>query len=406
MAILENSCKSIDECLCCGNKNLVNVLDLNEQPLANSYLKSASEDENVYPLGLNYCTECTHLQLTHAVNPDLLFRDYLYVSGTTDTLRKYFEVFVSFTADYFGPISKSSGKMSVLDIACNDGSQLDAYKKYGYETYGIDPAVNLYPISSKNHNIVCDYLTDESIAKFKTKFDIIIAQNVFAHNTYPKEFLEICKNNLSKDGFIFIQTSQADMVKYGQFDTVYHEHISFFSIKSMASLVNRAGLYLHDVQKTDIHGTSYVFVLTADKSKDKTLEMIASEVAHTLDTVNKFSNNAKATVIKLEKTLEKYRADGYAIVGYGAAAKGNTVLNFGKIKLDYIVDDNPLKQSLYSPGTKIPIVSFDYIHNLNKEDDVVWVPLSWNFFKEIKERIESKRTTNKDIFVQLDFTQL
>ena len=119
--------------------------------------------------------------------------------------------------------------------------------------------------------------------------------------------------------------------------------------------------------------------------------------------MEEFSENAITTIRKLKSEIAKYKQDGYLIVGYGAAAKGNTILNFGDIQLDFIVDDNPLKHNLFTPGTKIPIVPFDYINSINKSEEVVWLPLAWNFFSEIKQNIKSKRKDIKDKFIQLDF---
>lgn len=376
----------LDSCLCCQNKDLFFVLDLHEQPLANSYLKSITDLETNYPLGVNYCNACSHLQLTHAVNPDLLFKNYLYISGTTKTLRDYFDSFVDITTKYF----TLKNNLNVLDIACNDGSQLDSYKKKNHNTYGIDPATNLYELSSKNHIVVCDYFTENSVSRLPiNKFDIIIAQNVFAHNTYPKEFLKICKNHLNVTGKIFIQTSQADMVKYGQFDTIYHEHISFFNVKSMNALIKDTGLYLQDVLKTDIHGTSYVFVLSNNNYDDNSKSLIESDFLHDRTAIENFANMAEEVVVSLKKELLNY-TDAITI-GYGAAAKGNTLLNFGQINLDYIVDDNPLKQGLYTPGRKIKIISIDQVEDIIGNKPIVWIPLSWNFFDEIKNKVKSKR---------------
>jgi 2-polyprenyl-3-methyl-5-hydroxy-6-metoxy-1,4-benzoquinol methylase len=375
----------LNKCLCCGSENLTTVLDLHDQPLANSYLKDKEEVEEFYPLALNYCNDCTHLQLTHGVNPDLLFKNYLYVSGTTQTLKDYFDKFVDIVTDAM-PVD---GPYKVLDIACNDGSQLDAFKKYGHQTYGIDPAENLHELSSKNHTVICDYFNEESVARLGAdRYDVIIAQNVFAHNTYPKEFLRVCKDRLSVTGRLFIQTSQADMVAYGQFDTIYHEHISFFNVRSMGTLATQAGMYLENAFKTDIHGTSYVFVLTTDPKHNNTQSLIDNETKQTLDVVKKFTDTAIRVVTELKDELNRHSDS--LIVGYGAAAKGNTLLNFGEIDLDYIVDDNPLKQGLYTPGRKIKIVSLDEMITIAKGQSVVWLPLSWNFFKEIKRRIKDK----------------
>jgi cyclopropane fatty-acyl-phospholipid synthase-like methyltransferase len=280
---------------------------------------------------------------------------------------------------------------NVLDIACNDGTQLDAYKSRGFKTYGIDPAENLYPLSSKNHNIVCDYFNESSLKKLNTKFDIIIAQNVFAHNTYPKEFLEQAKSSLNDGGCIFIQTSQADMVQNNQFDTIYHEHISFFSVKSFCTLAKSAGLNVIDVIRTSIHGTSFVFVLS-EKMKDRSDSLIAKELQLTETVIDSYVTNCKRITKETFAKVEELQSQGYKIIGYGAAAKGNTFLNFAKFKLDYIVDDNELKQGLYSPGSKIPIYSPDKL--LSETDKICIVPLAWNFFDEIKQKVIMRKKDN------------
>jgi SAM-dependent methyltransferase len=376
--------KSIDKCLCCDNSNLVLSLDLNQQPLANSYLKNSSDSENIFPLGINFCPDCTHIQLTHAVEPDFLFSDYLYVSGTTKTLKEYFNWFVSFCAEY------TKGK-NVLDIACNDGTQLESFKKLGYNTYGIDPAKNLFELSSKNHNVICDYLTEESISKFNTKFDIIIAQNVFAHNTYPQEFLSICKNSLAENGHIFIQTSQSDMVKNNQFDTIYHEHISFFSVRSFCTLVKKVGMSVIDVKRTSVHGTSFVFVLSND-GEDQSQKFINLEDDLDIDVIKSYAEKCKKIAVDTFNEVSRLKDEGYEVIGYGAAAKGNTFLNFSKLNLKYIVDDNPLKQNLYCPGSRIEIKSPEELKN--ESSKICIIPLSWNFFDEIKEKIKDMKISN------------
>lgn len=395
--------QTLTNCLCCDSNNLFMAFDLGRQPLANSYLVSIDQNEDYYPLGINYCEKCGHVQLTHAVDPDLLFKNYLYVSGTTKTLRDYFDDFVLLTQKYTGV----KQNLSVLDIACNDGSQLDSFKKLGYNTFGIDPAENLFSESSKKHTIICDYFNSQSLNKFKQDFDIIVAQNVFAHNSYPLEFLKSAKERLKPNGYIFIQTSQAKMIEHGQFDTIYHEHISFFSTKSMTNLVNRAGLYLHDCFTTPIHGTSYVFVITANPDLDNSLvyqENNTIEAVRTKLMITDFVYKSQKCVENIKETIEIVRQKGFPVVGYGAAAKGNTVLNYGKITLDYIVDDNPLKQHLYTPGQKIKIVSLDFINQIYGKESICWLPLSWNFFEEIKRKIISQRPQNNDTFINFDFS--
>jgi hypothetical protein len=203
---------------------------------------------------------------------------------------------------------------------------------------------------------------------------------------------------------LFIQTSQANMVLNNEFDTIYHEHLSFFNTNSMKALVERCGLILSDVFKTDIHGTSYVFVITKkDLGKIGTQDMIQFEKENGLYDILTYPSYAlkcyKAT-FELKKELIELKNQGYTLIGYGAAAKGNTLLNFGKIELDIIIDDNPLKQNLYTPGMNIRIVGSDYLLDLGKDQKVVFIPLAWNFYKEIKTRIKDKRSNNNDLFIK------
>lgn len=393
-----NNATHLTECLCCGNKNLKLVLDLGEQPLANSYVSDPEDPEYTAPLQLNLCTNCTHLQLSHAVNPDLLFKNYLYVSGTSQTLREYFDWFARETLNYFSEPPKT-----VLDIACNDGSQLNSYKSLGLETYGIDPATNLHAISSANHSVICDYFTAKYVQEYAGKIDIITAQNVFAHNSYPLEFLEQCRDIMHDSSVLFIQTSQADMVKNNEFDTIYHEHLSFFNTASMDALASRAKLNLIDVRKTPIHGNSYVFVFTKNSGNrdlvEQQLRIERDEGLSDLQTYHRYAEKCQQAVADLDKAITTYRGLGYVVVGYGAAAKGMTLLNFGNLYLDFIIDDNPLKQGLFTPGTHIPIESIDMLDQCD-DLNVVFVPLAWNFFDEIKRKIKAKRDRTDDAFIR------
>ena len=379
----------INKCRVCGHHDLLEVLDLNEQPLANSYHKGEKLEK--FPLKINACNQCFHVQLSVVVNPDLMFRDYIYVSGTSTTLHEYFEYFVSLCESY----GMEKGK--VLDIACNDGTQLDKFKDAGWETYGVDPAENLHDESSKNHKTICEYWNEKSATSFGETFDIITAQNVFAHVHDVHSFLSSCASVISKDGYVFIQTSQADMIIDNQFDTVYHEHLSFFNTKSMKVCANMNGFSLVDVKKVSIHGGSYVFVLrsgTHDESLSNE-QVIKEEQSgvYNIELYHKYATNCKKVVSDFVKQVENFKQEGYKVVGYGAAAKGNTFLNFANIELDYIIDDNPLKQGLYTPGMDILIKG---CHSLKTEDHskIVIVPLAWNFFNEIKKRANETSGSN------------
>ena len=393
------NCIKNNHCFACGENNLKTILDLGNQPLANNY--HTGEKQENFPLKLNVCNNCFHLQLSHTINPDLMFKNYLYVSGTSQTLKEYFDFFAKKTLDFFPEAQ------NVLDIACNDGTQLNSYKKLGLKTYGIDPAKNLFEEASlKGHKIICDYFNTKTIHNFKeNKFDIIVAQNVFAHNKYTNDFLHSCKQLMHDESVLFIQTSQANMVINNEFDTIYHEHLSFFNTNSMKVLVEKCGLFLSNVFKTDIHGTSYVFVITKNSLSscpevEKMLNFEKENGLFNILTYPQYALKCYTSTFELKNKLEELKKEDYLIIGYGAAAKGNTLLNFGKIDLDFIIDDNPLKQNLYTPGRNIKIVSSDFLLTIDKNKKVAFIPLAWNFYDEIKKRIKNKRDNTDDIFIK------
>ena len=266
----------IKKCRVCKSKELYTVIDLKDQPLANYYSESKEKAEE-YPLKLNRCKKCGHLQLSIAVNPETLFTNYLYVSGTSKTLSEYFDYFVDMCDNVVGV-------GNVLEIACNDATQLDKFKKHGWNTYGVDPAKNIHRESSKRHNIVCGFWGKQTQEQLpKVKFDAVVAQNVFAHVDDIHGFLDTCKKVMSEDTYLFLQTSQIEMVLKNEFDTVYHEHVSYFHTKPLKICANAHGMSLIDVFKTDIHGGSYVFVLKkGSHDESKALDMIKEETQNGL----------------------------------------------------------------------------------------------------------------------------
>jgi len=391
----------LKKCLCCNNSELETVFNLGNQPLANSFKPSTESIEEYYPLAVQVCKNCWHMQLTHAVDPTIIFKNYLYVSGTSRTMLEYFDWFSKFATEYM-PSGYPIG--SVLEIGCNDGSQLNFFKKMGYKTWGIDPAENIYPTSSKNHNIVCDFLNDDSIDKIPAVFDIIYAQNVFAHNDNPLEFLQLLRRKMNHDTVLFIQNSQCDMIANGEFDTIYHEHRSFYTHSSMKALCDRAGLNIIDFVKGTIHGGSGIYVVSRDIAKPARIENLLDleRTSGLLDmqTYYRWASNNKIIANDLVTTINYQRTDqGRLVVGYGAPAKGMTLLNYGKINLDFIIDDAPLKQGKYTPGMNIPVVGIEHLAQF-KHREICFIPLAWNFYDEIVERIKRVRNFPGDKFVK------
>lgn len=388
----------INKCRCCDDEKLTSILDLGMHPLANSYV-SKPQKIKTFPLKLMLCNKCFHLQLSVLVKPDLLFKNYLYVSGTTKTLNDYFKYFAKFSIDRFKKINKKN-PLNVLDIACNDGTQLDKFKEKKLSTFGIDPAENLHVLSSKNHKVFCGYIENYISEK---KFDIIVAQNVFAHVDNLDIFISKVKNSMNQNSIFFIQTSQANMLLNNEFDTIYHEHLSFFNAFSMITVLNKHGLFLNNIYKTPVHGTSYVFEIGLSKKLGNTAEVFLEEFKSGFFNIDFYKNYAKKClncVQNLKEKIDIYKKKKYNIIGYGAAAKGNTLLNFANISLDYIIDDNPLKQGMYTPGMNIPIVPIQKLNEFSKKDKICFVPLAWNFYEEIKNRIEKLRNFKVDKIIK------
>ena len=396
----------LGNCLACGSGELVPMLDLNDQPLANAFKEEAADSEPYFPLAVNMCEDCHHLQLTHAVDPKLIYEHYLYVSGTSPSYIKYMAWYAKFAEETF---TATSGRFpaTVLDIGCNDGSQLNFFADQGIKTYGVYPAKNLYKISSRSgHDVQVSFWNDDTARQIAARtvdgtVDIITSQNAFAHIPDPLAYLKTVRGIMSDKSLMFISTSQADMVPNSEFDTIYHEHISFFNVKSMSALAERAGLFLIDAIKTPIHGTSYVFILSRKPQRERVKNIIAMEDAIGLykdDTYAAWAANTLRLVDELKTFVDLYKRKGYILGGYGAAAKGNTLLNFSKIKLDFIVDDNELKQGTYSPGMSIPVVPISYLDRYGPDDKILFIPLAWNYFADIKKKILDRRHNTNDKF--------
>jgi len=383
--------KLLKNCLCCKSNHINLLLDLGIQPLANDFHK-LNETCDIFPLQLIICNDCFHCQLFNIVDPNILFKNYKYVSGTSNTGLEFFKNNAQFINEYYETKFKNNYKTKkILDIACNDGSQLDYFKELGWDTFGIDPATNICPIAlNKGHKIICDFFNMNSIKMFD-KMDVILAQNVFAHTEYIDEFLKACKCIMHEKSSLFIQTSQKDMIINGEFDTIYHEHISFFNTNSMNILVTQNGLQLNRVLEKDIHGKSYMFEINLKKNEelynvDNYINYERNIGLYQMDTYNKFKINAENIIYNIKVLINNYVDKGFKCIGFGAAAKGQTILCYGNIQLDYIIDENPLKIGLYSPKLNIPIVGLEHFAK-DPCEKIAIIILAWNFESEIKQKI-------------------
>lgn len=384
--------KTQDRCRCCGSSDLIGYLNLGNQPLANSYIKTTDDPEMFIPLAVNLCKNCFHSQLSVVVDPVVMFSNYLYVSGTTATLSEHMKHLAEDTMEYAHPTS-------VLDIACNDGTLLLHFKNLGCEVFGVDPAANLRKITeSKEIDVEVGFWSSSLAKKLNRKFSIITAQNVFAHVDDIFDFLTGCDICLEDNGFVIIEFPYGlELFSNNQFDTIYHEHLSYFLVNSFRALVGKTPFKICRIVQTSIHGGSIRFYLSRNVQECSEVEkMVETERKKGLLDVLRyraFADRVESNRIEFRVVLEQLRKRGAKVIGYGASAKGNTMLNYFGAVLDFIVDDNPMKVGYLTPGQHIPIQPTSVLQLI--EDNTYVVVLAWNFFAEIKERI--KKMTNKQL---------
>lgn len=390
----------LDTCLACGGGNLSRYFEMPDQPLANAF-HTSMVPLPAYPLGLQLCGDCFHSQNLVAVDPDLMFKDYPYVSGTSETLRRYFQHFVEEVEHDFSP---SLAPLRVLEIASNDGTLLKLFKGYGHEAFGIDPAENLVPhYTGSGIAFRSGYFGAETVKAWQgafAPFDVIVAMNVLGHVRDPAEFLRLCKSVLAPGGRIYVQTSQARMIENREFDTVYHEHLSFFTVRSFLALAARAGLEVDRISHAPVHGTSYLVELVQRRGGLKAQVPNDFEIGRneTLWAYYKpglyaaFAISAAQVIDHAVSTVRQMAANGHMVVGYGAAAKGVTFLNTAGLRLGFIIDENPLKQGKMTPGGNIPVLSpeagFAALAGVEK---VCFAVLAWNFKAEIVTKLRIAR---------------
>ncbi|MDO8657848.1 MAG: class I SAM-dependent methyltransferase [Candidatus Levybacteria bacterium] len=379
-------------CRVCKKPNLEKVLTLGPTPLANAFLTKSQSDEPeyFYPLDVDFCSNCGFIQLGHVVAPKVLFENYVYVSSTSPVFINHFEKM----ADYVSP--RFLGKDSlVIDIGSNDGILLKPFKALGTRVLGIEPAKHIAKIAEKTGiETISEFFSiklAKKIVKQKGQADIVTATNVFAHIDNLDEVIEGLKILLHKDGIFIMEAPYLiDFIEKRYFDLVYHEHLSYWSINSLITLFKRFNMIVFDVQKVPVHGGTIRVYLKKTEGKHRieksVQEFLGLEKKMKLTqkkTYLDYANLVLKNKVKLIALLAELKIKGKTIAAYGAPAKGNTLLNYfgiGPEILEYVVDDSPWKQGLYTPGKRIPVVSSKTLYE--KRPDYLLI-LAWNFADSI-----------------------
>jgi SAM-dependent methyltransferase len=391
------------KCRICFSTELEPFLDLGMQPHCNRFLTSEQINdptfvEAKYPLETFFCHNCSLVQLGHTVPPELMFVDFLYVSGTTQTLKDHFFTLAGELVERFdvGPSDL------VVDIGSNDGTFLKGFQKQGTRVLGIDPATEIVKMANDaGVETIEGFFSEElakDVAKTHGKAKLITGAGVFFHVKDLLDFVAGVKALLADDGVFAVQAIYlADMVNANSFDNIYHEHMCYYTLAPMKELFRQVGMKIFDVERSDIHGGSLLVYAQSESSPrdadtDRLAVMTASEESegfYEIDIYKRFASRAQENRDKLVEIVDSLTSNGERLYAFGAPAKGNTLLNycgFNTDQFEVATEKSDLKIGLFTPGSHIPVVD-----EADKQDDApdTYLLLPWNFKTELLKK-ESK----------------
>ena len=381
--------ETINECRISNSKDLTKVLDLGLQPLANSLKKKQFDNEDKYPLTLSFCEKSSLLQLNETIKKEILFDSYVWVTSTSSTAKNYSETFFS---NIKKNINLNKENDLIIEIASNDGTFLKPFIKDGFKkVLGVDPAQNISELANKNNiKTINDYWSKDFADNLQKEYGsakLVFARNVIPHVNKLNSVVSGVENILDENGVGVFEIHDANIIfNELHYDSVYHEHLCYFTLKSITYLLNKFNLYPFEIKRSPISGGSFVIYFSKKKKpQSKALELEISK-----EEKNKI--NDTSSWIEFATKVEKHKEEminiisGFSkkkIIGFGSSARSQTFLNFcgfDQNNLDLIIDNNPLKQNLYSPGSNIKIVNFQT--GIKSKPDAIFI-LAWNFKDEI-----------------------
>jgi hypothetical protein len=389
-------------CRSCGGSQLHSILSLGSTPLANSLVRDPATEaaaEQRYPLELVFCAACLLVQITETVPPEVLFRDYLYFSSFSDTMLAHArELTARMTAALkLGPRSLA------VEIASNDGYLLQYYKQAGVPVMGIEPARNIAKVAEERGIPTLPeffglQLATE-LAADRKRADILHANNVLAHVADLNGFVAGIHAILADEGVAALEFPYlGDMIDHCEFDTIYHEHLCYYSLGAIKHLFERHHLKLIAVERLPIHGGSLLLQVarsgsarTADASVQALLDEESRRGMGSVEFYRGFARRVLELKDSLRALLARLKGEGKRIAAYGAAAKGSTLLNtfgIGRETLDFVADRSPHKQGRYMPGVHIPIVAPEQLRAAMPDYTLL---LTWNFADEILKQQQEYR---------------
>jgi SAM-dependent methyltransferase len=384
----------IHRCRVCDSLNLDLAVNLGHQPWCNDFLTPEQVGkEKVYPLRVVFCCDCRTAQLDYTIPKEVMFGNHTYVSGTTSTLSAHFaDVAREVDEQFF----RGERRKSVLDIGSNDGTQLVHYQSLGYDALGVEPCERVAKMArAKDIPTLEKFFNWEVARELSQKFNVINASGVLFHLEELHSACEGISECLRDDGVFVVQFLYLKrIIENCAFDQIYHEHLLYYNLATLDGLLRRHGMEIFDARNSPIHGGSVIAFASHVGSKQKSdrLQVMLSceerDGINSLDTLLRFDARIEHLWKRDSDLLDGIRANGKVAFGLGAPAKGNTLLNLFKFGVDHIrclVDRNPLRRGLFSPGMHIPVLMEDEVDD---PPDLYYV-LAWNFKEEILNRYQS-----------------
>jgi len=371
------------DCRLCASAALDRVLRLTPTPPANAMVSAAERDkeQTAYPLDVYRCADCGHLQLLDIVDPKVMFTHYLYVSSTSPVMVAYLK---NQAETIIRRLGLKPGDL-VVEFGSNDGTLLRFFKEAGMRVLGVDPAANVAPDAAEIET-VADFFNAEVAGRIREKYGpakAICAYNVCAHIDDFRGVIDGVSSLLAPDGqFVFEVGYLLDVYRKTLFDTVYHEHVDFHHVEPLKRFFSKRGLNLVHAERSDIQGgalVAYVGAGRPDASADELIALEHEAGLHSADTFRRWEAAIARRGEELMALLRGLKQKGASIAAYGAPAKATTLMHHFKLDssvLDYIVDDNPLKQGMFTPGLHLPVLSPEVLYQ--KKPDYVLL-LAWNF---------------------------
>lgn len=375
------------KCQLCRNGNLEEVLNLGKQPLANKYpTRDQFAGEEFFDLAVLLCPNCRNVQLGTVISRARMFEDYYYLSSVNAGLVRHFERLAE----------KLAGSKFVVDIGSNDGILLKPLKQLGVSAIGIEPSINVSKIANdQGLDTVCSFFDPKCASDVANNFgkaDVIVASSVFTHLEDPHQFIDAVKDLLTDDGRFIIEVEYiGNIVRHTQFERFYLDRIFYYSLTSLKHLFEAHGMVITDVDQIEPHGGSLQVTIARKGAGRKTADSVTALLEEEKETLSaekfaKFRKEVDTQIAAFFKLLQEFKTSGVRVAGYGAPARLSTICNYGHIGtslIEFTVDDSPLKENKFTPGTHIPIVTRQHLEKVRPDLLVVF---AYEYLDDIRKK--------------------